>query len=131
MYQYTVCWFSFITSEEQQNISPQNMPLFQAEGNWEEADARKTLSPVAICLKVGHKFVKMSLYYCLPGIKRSYSSETVLDRLLSFRKQHQGNLRNSLPTSSYLPLVSSYIYVPTICHTRNSKCFAFVSSKNF
>ena len=95
------------------------------------ADTRKTLSPVAICLKAGHKFVKVSLYYSLPGIKRSYSSETILDWLLSFRKQHQGNLCNSLHTSSYLPLVSSYIYIPTICHTRNSKCFAFVSSKNF
>lgn len=40
--------------------------LFWAKGNWEEVDTRKVLYPSPVCLKVGHKFIKMPPLSSLP-----------------------------------------------------------------
>lgn len=37
--------------------------LLWPEDNWEESDTSKALCPLPICLKAGHKFAKMSLFY--------------------------------------------------------------------
>ena len=53
--------------------------LFWAKGNWEEVDTRKVLYPSPVCLKVGHKFIKMSPPFLSSRKDRIQSLEPPLD----------------------------------------------------
>lgn len=89
--------------------------IFWAESNW-ESDMRETLTSPPLCLKAGYKLAKPSSLLSLParmGVNQSL--EITLGTYEPTDSTRGIYITNLAKRSPYLPLMSPYICIRTLC----------------